>query len=128
MPIKIEKIEDQDLTVFTVTGQLPLKELWSALTSHFEGELTANHLWDLRKVEKIPGYTANMEKVLAYVKNFSAKRPSGKTALVTSSTLGFGFSRMTDILSEALEIPWEMNSFQSLEEAVEWLKVDYPAG
>ena len=125
MPIKIKRIADQDLTVFVVTGEVSLEELWQTVRSILRDNPTGRTLWDLREIKAIPGYTNNIESFLSYAKRHSAKRPPGKTAIVTSTIRDFGLTRMTETFSEILKIPWEIRSFSAMEEATEWLAANY---
>ncbi|MBU0992554.1 MAG: hypothetical protein KJ737_08685 [Proteobacteria bacterium] len=125
MPVTIERIEDQNLTVFLVTGELKADEQLNAMESFYEGKPTANVLWDFRKVEGARSSYMEVEKMLSYAKSRGQRRVSGKTALLTAAAVDFGLARMTEILSEVKEIPWEVHSFTSLEEAMKWLGVTY---
>ena len=126
MPIRTEQIADQDLTVFVVTGEFSLRELWQTVTSYFEGAPTTKNLWDLRAAEGRRGTREHIQDILSFAKRHASKRPSGMTAFVTSSELDFGLARTTEALSEGLGLPWEVWSFRSMDEAVAWLGVDYP--
>ena len=125
MPISIKRIKDQDLTVFVVTDELPIEELWQTVKSSLAGEPTSKSLWDARETKGIPGYPKNIGNLLSYTKRHGQKRPPGKTAIVTSTARYFGLTKVTEAISEILEIPWEFRSFRTIEEAVEWLDVNY---
>jgi len=126
MSIHMEQIEGQDLTIFRVSGEVGAGEQLAAMQSFFETGPTGDVLWDFREVEGERYFYEDVKEVLDLCRNKSALRPPGKTAIVTAKPVDFGLARMAKSLSEAMELPWEVRNFTSMEEAVDWLGVHYP--
>jgi hypothetical protein len=100
--------------------------MWLAVEYFFDEKPTAKTLWDFREARGAKLKPKDIEDFTSYAKNQERKRPPGKTAFLSHTNLGFGLSRMGEIFSEVLEVPWEFRSFRSIEEAVKWLEISFP--
>ncbi len=127
MTVTLRIIEDQDLTVFVVVGELKHAEQMEAIKSFYEGEPTSKTLWDFSACEGSRSGQKEIQKILSYAIGMRDRRLPGKTAILAPADVDFGLARMTGAFSEIAESPWEVRAFRTLEEAAEWLEIDYPA-
>ncbi len=75
-------------------------------------------LWDLRELD-FTEIDSNFERELIQVRDEFPERRRARLALVVEGDLGFGMSRMYEILSESL--PQQSKVFRSYSEGEEWL-------
>lgn len=125
MAVSVKIIKEQDLTVFFVVGELKHVEQMEAIKSFYEGEPTSKTIWDFSACQGSRGNQNDIQKILSYAISMKDRRLPGKTAILAPADVDFGLARMTGALSEIAESPWEVRAFRTLEEAVEWLQVDY---
>ena len=111
-----------DLTMFIVEGTLTFEMQIKALQKFYTDKPSANMLWDFRKITGTRISSEEVQKLIAFMKGYKDKRPHGKTALVSTKDLDFGLSRMSATYAKIENIPWEIQAFHSLEEALDWLK------
>ncbi len=126
MPIETQSDESKKLTIFTASGELTYREVSDAIKSFYEGTPTQNVLWDL-----FSGTTANItmdevRMISLTLERFRKSRKGAKTALVSSSDLTYGQSRMLQKLLEVFgdRHPVELRVFRGREEARLWLSED----
>ena len=121
-----EKIvnEKEQLTTITVTWEFDFSELMSVLKVFFDDNNTENLLLDLRDSSLDSITTDHIRNLGKYAisRNNGGSRINGKTALVGSSDLQFGMSRMFKTYSEMEESAIEVSVFRSKEEALSWLE------
>ena len=112
---------NKDLTTFKVTGKLKPDAIYDCLAAYFEGSVTLRTLWDITEAT-VPSVTADEICSLAkYVRNLSDARIGGKTAIISNDDLGYGMSRMLGTLYELEHIPFEIQVFRNLDEAMDWI-------
>ena len=63
-----------------------------------------------------------MHLIIDHAKGFAHLRNNGKTAIVISSSLGFGLGRMYDTLAQIADHPVKHSVFRSYDEAVAWIE------
>jgi hypothetical protein len=119
--ISISYDRARDLTVFTAAGELTYAEQLAALHDFYDGNPTANVLWDFRSIEGNRISTDELNKIIVFIKKRENKRPHGKTALVSTSDLDFGMSRVSQAYADIHELPWQLRAFRSMDEALKWL-------
>lgn len=112
----------RDLTVFTVEGELRFEEQIEVLRTFYEGDPTANVLWDFRNITGNRIQSEEVSMIVSFIKRKETKRTSGKTALVVSTDLDFGLSRVSQAYGESEELPWEIRTFRSMESAYQWIE------
>jgi hypothetical protein len=113
--------EDRNLTVFSVQGELSFEEQMAALRRFYDGTPTRNVIWDFRCMEGQRVSSEEMRKIISYIKRQDQKRPAGKTALVAATDLDFGLARMSQAYADQEELPWQIESFRTMEEAFIWI-------
>jgi hypothetical protein len=111
----------RDLTVFTVEGELSFEEQVEVLRIFYGGDPTTNVLWDFRNITGNRIQSEEASEIVSFIKRNEAKRPSGKTALVVSTDLDFGLSRVSQAYGESEGLPWEIRAFRSMESAYRWI-------
>lgn len=122
MPVTSSRIESKDLTLFTVTGALGFHESITAIRVFYSGTPTANVLLDLRLIEGKRMTTRELTEVIAFIPQYTKRRPGGKTAFVAISDLDFGLSRMLALYAQCYNLPWEVRAFRSMGEATDWME------
>ena len=110
------------MTVFTVAGALTYAEQLAALQEFYDGNPTANVLWDFRSIEGNRITIEELNKIIVFIKRRESKRPHGKTALVSTTDLDFGLSRMSQTYADIHNVPWQIRAFRSMDEAIKWIK------
>ena len=121
MPIILEKDDSRDLTTFTLTGEMTLDELLTALASYGKAGPSLYELYDAREVTGQRPSFDEINKLAGYLTRFSKKRPTGsKTAIVVNKDVDYGLSRMISILTETTTI-YDIQVFRKMESARTWL-------
>ncbi|MBN1163735.1 MAG: hypothetical protein JXB45_04100 [Candidatus Krumholzibacteriota bacterium] len=125
MPIKYTIIKDRGLIVSIHTGSVPDKEFIDSYTKLFsdpEFDLGYNLLIDLRQAESVNRSSAALHTIASMVKaRYQGSKQQPKTAIIASSDLSYGLSRMYQAYSDA--VSGESSVFRNLDEALEWLGV-----
>ena len=128
MPItsRVDKIKN--LTIYTLTGELTLDDIQSAIKSFWEAhELTLNTLWDARRAKLTNLESSDMESITTFIDQYTHRfeeRKGGKSAVVASSDLVYGLSRILGTLYEIEDFPNQLKIFRIMDEAMEWLDQD----
>lgn len=116
--------------IFTVGDTFTFEQFQHAFerTLHDEQyDKDMNILWDLRAVRVVSMVRNKHELYMMrdYVKQNSDHYGTGfKMAIVTSSDLLFGFSRMYEMISE--DLPFQRMVFRDFDKACEWLGWEHP--
>jgi len=121
MPVTTNADHDKQLTIHTVTGEPSFEEGMAAFKQFWEGKPTQNVLWDFRKASLARLSSEETEAMINYIQQHAEKRSGGKTAILVSKDLEYGISRMARTFAELKNIPFEMEIFRSIEEAIQWL-------
>jgi hypothetical protein len=121
MPVSSSTDDVRSLTIFTVVGELTFEEQMKTLRAFYGGSPTANVLWDFRMMEGNRLSSVELERLFSFIKSNQNKRPTGKTALVSANDLDFGLSRVSETLSQIKELPWGIQAFRSMDEALRWI-------
>jgi hypothetical protein len=111
-----------DLTVQVTRGPVTADEIEATIVAFYAGEVTRKILWDFREAsfEQMTG--EHVRGLVLLTQRFSHLRPGGRTAMLFSSTLGFGLGRMFEGIRKATDgADLEHASFTSLDEAMAWL-------
>ncbi|HEX3037268.1 MAG TPA: hypothetical protein VHT73_19460 [Thermodesulfobacteriota bacterium] len=112
---------ENDLTAFTVVGEVDVEQMLSQIISFLTGEPTQLVLWDITvgSLERISSNDVQM--IVERAKPFSDRRKGGRTAIVCLRDLEYGISRMFQNFADIMQVPFEINVFRNLEKAREWL-------
>ena len=126
MPIKVDKDDSKQLTVFTVTGELNFENLLAYMKAYNEDfALTKNCVWDFRPAT---GGEVISENQLGYfasiMKQYAFETPVSKMGFVIEGDLGFGLARMLSTFEALYDVTLDAKAFLSMAEAVTWLDRD----
>jgi len=128
MPITSEVDKTKNLTIFTLTGEMTLDEIQKAIKSFWEAhDLRLNALWDVQQAKLNNLKSSDMVSLTALIGQYTHRfeeRKGGKTAVVASSDLQYGFSRILGSLYEIEDFPTKLKIFRIMDEAFEWLDQD----
>lgn len=128
MPITSQVDKAKSLTIFTMTGEPNIDEIHNAIKSFWEAhELTLNGLWDVRRAKLTDLKSSDLESIAAFISRYAHRfeeRNTGKTAIVASSDLQFGLSRILGTFYEIEGIPTPLKIFRNIDEAMKWLDQD----
>jgi hypothetical protein len=125
MPITSKIDKRMNLTTFTLTGELTMDEILGALKCFWGGrELTLNTLWDTRNAIVNNLKSSEMGNIAEFIgqnRNRFEERKDGKAAIVASTDLQYGLSRILGTLYERESVPIKLRPFRKMEEAIQWL-------
>jgi len=125
MPITSQVDKTKNLVIYTLTGELTLDDIQSTIKSFWEAhELTLNALWDARRAKLTNLESSDMESITALIGQYTHRfeeREGGKSAVVASSDLQYGLSRILGTLYEIKDFPTKLQIFRQMDEAMEWL-------
>jgi hypothetical protein len=128
MPISSEVDRTKNLTIYTLTGELTLDEIQNAIKSFWEAHaLTLNLLWDARSAMLTHLKSSDIELIAGFIDQYRHRfeeREGGKAAIVASSDLQYGLSRILGTLYELKNFPTQLQTFRQMNEAMEWLGQD----
>ena len=125
MPITSHVDKTKNLIIYTLTGELTLDDIQSKIKSFWEAhDLTLNALWDIRQAKLTNLKSSDMVSITALIGQYTHRfeeRKGGKSAVVASSDLQYGFSRILGALYEIEDFPTQLKIFRIMDEALEWL-------
>ena len=128
MPIISKVDKAKSLTIFTMIGETDIDEIHDAIKSFWEAhELTLNALWDARRAKLTNLKSSDMESITAFIGQYTHRfeeRKGGKSAVVASSDLQYGLSRILGTRYEIEDFPTQLKIFRIMDEAVDWLDQD----
>ena len=128
MPITSQIDQTKNLTIYTLTGELTVDDIQSAIKSFYEAhKLTLKGLWDARSAKLTDLKSSDMESIAVFIGRFRDRfeeRKGGKSAVVASSDLQYGLSRILGTFYEIEESPIQLKIFRVMDEAMEWLDQD----
>jgi hypothetical protein len=128
MPITSQIDKTKNLTIYTLTEELALDEIHSAIKSFWEAhELTMKALWDVRLAKLNNLKSSDMENVAAIIGQYAHRfeeRNAGKTAVVAPTDLQYGLSRILGTFYEIEDFPTQLKIFRDMDEAITWLDQD----
>ncbi len=111
----------QGLTTYKVVGKMTTTDFFDCLARCDAGDLSLLNLWDLTEADLSAIATDEIEDLAEYAKHLAEASQGGKTALVFGGSFGFGLGRMFETYLEIAGLPLVINSFRSLEAALQWL-------
>ena len=116
--------EGRNLTVFSVKGELTFAEQMATLRQFYDETPTRNVIWDFRQLAGHRISSDELREIISFIKWHGQNRPAGKTALVSATDLDFGLSRMSQAYAEQERVPWPIESFRTMEDALRWIEPD----
>lgn len=119
--IQVDIDLQKQLTIFTVTSKITGDEIINVVEEYYSGNLTTCLLWDLRAADMSSLSSNELKNILFLSKKYAHRRKNGKTAIVVSSDLSFGISRMYGSYSEIYEHPAAHRITKDYDDAIKWL-------
>lgn len=121
MPITYDIDRSQNLTIFTLLGEVSVQDFFATLNRYGNAGPTLFELYDARSLEGRRLSAEEMDMLTDYLFRFSNVRPGGsKTAIVASGDLDFGLSRMLSTLTEGKTV-YTIQAFRDMDDAKNWL-------
>ena len=120
--------KSKNLTIYILTGELTLDEILNALQSFWEAHtLTLNLLWDARSAKLSQIKSSDLIDITGLAGQYKYRyeeRKGGKSAIVASSDLQYGLSRILGTFYEMEAFPTQLKIFRIMDEAINWLDQD----
>jgi hypothetical protein len=116
--------DENNLTVFTVKGELTAKEIIHHASEYYAEKSTRFVLWDVTGGTVGAISNDDFRQIAEQMKNYTSKRKHGKTAFVVKSDLDFGLGRMYGAFAEIEDLPVAYRTFRTVEEAKKWIFSD----
>ena len=113
----------KDLTIVTAKGVITADDLLDWGNNYYEGQITSLILWDVTNADLSSLQADQLREIAENMSRISEVRKGGKTAFVYNKPLEYGIGRMFQAYSEMEDMPFEVQSFQSFDEAKAWLGV-----
>jgi hypothetical protein len=113
--------DENDLTVFTVKGELTAKEIIHHASEYYAKKPTRFVLWDVTSGTVGTISNDDFRQIAEQMKNYTSKRKGGKTAFVAKSIVDFGLGRMYGAFAEVEGLPVAYRTFRTIEEAKKWI-------
>ena len=112
-----------DLTIVTAKGMITADDLLDWGNRYYKGPITQLILWDVTNADLSALQADQLKQIAENMSRISEARRGGKTAFVYDKPLEYGIGRMFQAYSEMEDMPFKVQSFQSFDEAREWLGV-----
>ena len=112
---------NRKLTIHTISGEVLADEITRKIKTYSESGPTEFVLWDFSNAELSKITFSHVEIFISWTEQYSSYRSCGKTALVFSSSLGFGLGRMFDTRLEIMKSKIPYMTFKHKEDALAWL-------
>jgi hypothetical protein len=122
--ISIVVHREWNLTERVVVGELTLADVMSELNRFYDGPITKHVLWNLEEATFGMLNPIDVERISLAAAPMVKNRASGKSAVVATSDLGYGFSRMYQAYREINMVTLPYKSFRVRQEAIDWLLSD----
>ena len=122
MPIECKIDLNRSLLSCMATGELTFEVLKVLQEKYFEIYMTQNVILDLRLISANKLVTRDIEAIVEMTEMKKDLRPANsKTAIVAIYPLVYGLARLYGVFFELKELPWEVEIFCSMDEALEWI-------
>jgi hypothetical protein len=110
-----------ELTIFAVNDEVEAEQVLKEIILFLTGTPTQLVLWDIRQgtLERIS--PSDLRMIVERASPFAERRKGGRTAIVCTTDLNFGLSRMFQIFAELMQIPFEIHVARNIEDAKKWL-------
>ena len=116
-----EITEVKDITVFKVTGEITFEEAADAIHKFYGSDTPQNVIWDFSAADVSSLGSGEIAKILDAAKTYAHLREDCKTAFVQSHDLGYGLSRMFEMMAEGAEYSVPVAVFRDFDKAMRWL-------
>ena len=96
----------------------------SEIDRFYAGPITRHVLWNLGEATFTTLNPIDVERISLAAAPWVKTRTSGKSAVVATSDLGYGFSRMYQAYRDINMVVLPYKSFRVRQEAIDWLLAD----
>ncbi len=111
----------ENLTTFTLSGEVSYREFLSTLNAYGEEGPTVFELYDARGLTGERLTTGELHTFASYLSRHADSRPAGgRTAVLVADELDYGISRMLSLLIEDTTT-YDVEVFHDLDAARRWL-------
>jgi hypothetical protein len=121
--IKTEYDLTNDLTIITAVGRMKPADFQEWTATYYAGTVTSLALWDLTQADLSEIHTEDLLNDAAHTKSVADIRKGGKTAIVSGNSLEYGMSRMLEAFYDLESVPFEVQVFRTIDDAMKWLGV-----
>lgn len=109
------------ITTLTVTGRISASELRVALDEFYVDTPTQLALCDVSRADPELLSKEELSDLAEHVAGLARIRAGGRSAIVATSNLAYGLSRMYGLLAETNRHPVAIQVFRTKEAALQWL-------
>ena len=109
------------LTIIKAVGKMKADDFHEWTANYYTGKVTSLALWDLTEADLSEIQTEDLRHDAEHTKALAEVRKGGKTAIVSANSLEYGLSRMLETFYDMEEVPFEIQVFHTINEAMEWL-------
>ena len=100
---------------------MTIQEIIEYVNRFYKSSPTLKSLWDFTNATIDYLIADDMRTLFKLTNAMGSVREGGKTALVAPTDLGYGLSRMFQIMADTEDFPFNINVFRTLKEANQWL-------
>jgi len=118
----IDRSRDAAIWVLRVTGTITLEEFKRAIIETFADPAFTQGspiLWDMRDFDTTVADAATFSELVLFNEKTADERGGGRSAIVVSSEVDYGMSRMFQSIADGL--PTDFAVFRSYRDARDWL-------
>ncbi len=110
-----------NVTVKKIIGVVTAEEMLNVARDFYAGRITKNLVVDRSEGSAVELQASDFELLAKFLTENAKARIGGKTAIVAPGDLGYGISRMAEIIAELAQTPVEIRAFRTLSEAAVWI-------
>lgn len=124
MPVEIKNLDNGLGFNLSVTGKISGQDLFSEIKNFYQSECLVTNKYGIIEFScAVDNKITNLDvRSIAELSEKASKiSPNRIVALISRSDVGFGLSRMWEILAEKTN--WETRVFRSRGDAEKWLKI-----
>ena len=112
--------QDKNITILDVSGKTLAREIIKWLREFYD-EFDSKHLlWDLLEADLSGIADEDVAVILKVSKEYSSRRPDGKTAIVIRKTDAF-LAKSYDYFASIDELNLKIGIFETRQEGLDWL-------
>jgi hypothetical protein len=112
-----------DLTIITADGKMSASDFQKWTASYYTGRVTSLAIWDLTRADLSDINSDDLREDAVRTKSLAGARKGGKTAIVSRKPLEFGLGRMLEAFYKIEDMPFDVQTFHSIDEAKDWLGI-----
>jgi hypothetical protein len=120
----VETVIDRakDITICNVKGEVTIDEIYAVARTYLSDIPTNKVLWNFCEADGSEIPTADFRKFHSKIARLPNIPKDRKVAVVVSSAIGFGLSRLSAAYAESAGTGARYSTFRSLEDAMQWLE------